>query len=192
MELTEPIEHINLRLSQVYGRESNNEPKFRVVWSEDQFEKRWTQHTAEGFELLHPEVRLLPKYRTYIQAKFILERFIQVAPGSELVEKTSYEPIWTFQDNKQNYLPPRYDVCEFVIEVMYQAMRTRGSGHVKYKDPNKSPEERHKMILDMEQKLFGDETDVGDALAHGDAIVSAGIESTLSPATQDEETRSEK
>lgn len=180
MELTEPIENINLRLSQVYGRESNNQPKFRVVWSEDQFEKRWTQHTPEGFELLYPEVRELPKYRQYIQAKYILERLCIVPPGADLVDKTSYEPIWTFQDKNKNYLPPRYDVCEFIIETMYNAMRKAGSGHAKYKDPNKSPEERQKMVLDMEHKLFGDETDVGDALAHGSGIVSAGIESTLS------------
>ena len=73
----ETLEIINKRLKDNYG-ETVDRPNFRIVWSEDQFENRLTHFTDEGFELIHPEVRQLPKYKQWIHDKYVLERLTEV------------------------------------------------------------------------------------------------------------------
>jgi hypothetical protein len=170
-ELSESIEYINKRLIQDFGREWNGMPRWRVVFSDDQLEKRWTEFTDEGFQLINPEVRELPKYRQRIQGKYILERLVPVVPPTDLVDKISYEPAWVFEDRVGNYLPPYYDGCKFVIESVYSAIDKKGN-HVKYKDPANDPEYREKLIDDAEDKLFGNETELTDALHHKAAIIN--------------------
>lgn len=173
MELREPIEEINKKLIQEFGYELTGQPRFRVVFSEDQYEKRWTSYTDEGFELLQPEVRLFPKYRQWVREKYILERFIPVHGETDLVEKTSYEPAWIFQDKKGNYLPPFFDGCRLVIESMYTAIGKKDT-FARYKDKNVSEEERLAHIKKIEVELFGNETDITDALAYGSGVSLAG------------------
>lgn len=168
MELAETIDALNEQLLSEYGRESlaEGQPRFRIVWSNDQFEKRWTKNTDAGFELIHPEVRLLPKYRHYIQDKYILERLVPVDENNtDLVEKVSYEPAWVFETSDGAYLPPRYDACVLIIDALHQAAGS-SRGFAKYKDPEVSAEFRKERLDKMEKTLFGNETSTGDALAH--------------------------
>ena len=171
MELREPIEDINKKLLEEFGSEliCGNKPKFRVVFSEDQYEKRLTSFTDEGFELLIPEVRLLPKYKQWVREKYILERLVPIIGETDLTEKISYEPAWVFQDKYGNYLPPFYEGCKFVIESIFAAMGKAGT-HIKYKDKNETMEEKKIRIEKVEQELFGNETDVADALAYGSGV----------------------
>lgn len=179
MELIESIERINEQLIREFGRAFNGWTNFRVVFSDDQFEKRWTDKTDEGLQLIHPEVRELPKYRQYIQGLYILERFIPIVGESDLTENVSYEPAWVFRDKDGNYLPPRYDMCKFIIEVLFSQMKP-GSGHAKYKDPHASKEEREKLILEMEHQLFGDETSISDALTYRTGVAGFNEKSKTS------------
>lgn len=176
MELREEISWINEQLIKEFGLEFNKEPRWRVVFSEDQIEKRWTDRTNEGFELLYPEVRELPKYRQYIRQRYILERLVPVTQGSDLTTKISYEPAWVFQDRYQNYLPPFFEGCKYVIEAIYSQINKQGT-HAKYKDPNATIEDRQAAIEKMELELFGNETDTTDALAYGSGVVNPGINS---------------
>jgi len=169
MELIESIRSINEKLKQEYGSFSDGRPNFRVVFSEDEYEKRWTNFTQEGFELLNKEVRLLPKYKQWLKQKYVLERLVPVGPDSDLTEKTSYEPSYVFQDKHMNYLIPRFDVCSFVIESIYAAMSKAGT-HARYRDVNETPEVREKRLDDMKEKLFGNDTDVSHALAYGSGV----------------------
>lgn len=169
MELREPIEDINKKLLDKYGKYTDGRPNFRVVFSDDQFEKRWTDFTDDGFQLLQPEVRELPKYRQYIRHRYILERLIPVVGESDLTTKTSYEPAWVFQDKNQNYLPPFFDGCVLIIDSILE--RAGHTGHVKYKDSNVSVEEREANLKKVENELFGNETNVGDHLAYGTGVV---------------------
>ena len=173
MELRESIESINEKLLNEYGTEFGNSPRFRVVFSEDQYEKRWTDHTDEGFELLQPEVRLLPKYKQWIKEKYILERLIPIVGETDLVTKVSYEPAWVFQDKHGNYLPPFFEGCKHVIESMFSVINQSGS-FKKYKDPDVSPEQRAAELKKVEDELFGNESDVTDALAYGTGVVVPG------------------
>ena len=175
MELRESIESINKKLLEEFGSEFGNAPRFRVVFSEDQYEKRLTNFTDEGFELIQPEVRLLPKYKQWIREKYVLERLVPVTGETDLVVKVSYEPAWVFQDKHGNYLPPFYDGCKFVIESLFQAMGRKDT-FVKYTDKNLSVEEREAELKRVQDQLFGNETDVGDHLAYGTGIVVPGNE----------------
>lgn len=169
MELREPIEEINKKLIYEFGREWNGEPRFRVVFSDDQYEKRWTQFTDEGFELLEPEVRVLPKYKQWVQQKYVLERYVPVTGETDLIDKISYEPAWVFQDKNGNYLPPFYEGCKLVIESLLSAMGRKDT-FTKYKDKNVSQEERLAEIKKVEDELFGNETEVTDALHYGSGV----------------------
>lgn len=173
MELRETIESINKKLLEYYGTEFGNAPRFRVVFSDDQYEKRWTTHTDEGFELVHPEVRELPKYKQYIRAKYILERLVPTGQETDLLTKVSYEPAWVFQDKDGNYLPPFFEGCKHVVESLFSAIDKAGT-FTKYKDKNISPEERLAEIKKVEDQLFGNETDVGDHLAYKTGVVVPG------------------
>ena len=173
MELREDIDRINNKLKEEFGYELDGRAKFRIVFSEDEYEKRLTEYTDEGFQLAIPEVRLLPKYKQWIHQKYILERLVPIPDNSELVEKVAYEPAWVFQDKHGNYLPPFFDGCKLIIESMYTAMGRKDT-FARYKDKNISKEEHLAHIQKVEQDLFGNETNVGDALAYGSGVVVPG------------------
>lgn len=185
MELRESIESINYKLERNYGRAFNNNPNFRVVFSDNQIEKRWTQNTKDGLELLFPEVKELPKYRQWVKQRYILERLVPIVGDTDLTVEINYEPCWVFQDNKGEYLPPWFEGCCLIIESLFEAAGKKG--HAKYKDPNTAPEERMKKLENMEAELFGNETDVSDAMAYGSGVslegftVDKGESATVSP-----------
>jgi len=178
------IENFNTRLFDKYGK-LNNKARFRIVWSDDQFEKRWTNHTPEGFLLLHPEVREYPKYKQSNPDCYVLERLTEVpvfgekdgAPATDL----SYEPLWFYEakDKKGENILPNWASLAFVIEHVLEAIRTQGQ-YVKYKDPNTKSEEAlelQKVRIDaMIEELFGNESETGDALAYKDGVSYAGLE----------------
>lgn len=169
MFLRESIESINKQLIEEFGTEFGKSPRFRVVFSEDQYEKRWTSNTDEGFELLTPEVREVPKYKQWIREKYILERLVPIVGETDLVTKVSYEPAWVFQDSKGNYLPPFYEGCKLIVEALME--RIGHKGFAKYKDPNVSEEARLAQITKVEEELFGNESNLTDDLHSGSGIV---------------------
>jgi len=179
MELTEQIETINRQLVDHFGIDTiNGLPMWRVVWSEDQFEKRLMDRTDSGVVLLVPEVRQVPKYRQWITKKYVLERLVlvpEVSQGELPSSKLSYEPIWPFQDGRQNYLPPQFEVCKIVIDTMYAALGKKSLAN--YKDPDADcvdPEiflaKQRAKIDKLTEEMFGDESSFGGALVHGEGI----------------------
>lgn len=169
------INDINKKLKDKYGIGPTNTPNFRLVWSDDQYEKRYMYYSPEGFELIHPEIRLVPKYRPYIKERYLLERLIPIAPNPELIVDIGYECCWVFQDRYQNYLPPAWAPCIFIIDSMFAAINSAGM-YKKYNDPNKDPEHKRAEIDAMIEQLFGNETPVGDALTHGYGVSFAGLD----------------
>jgi hypothetical protein len=177
MELVESIETINEQLRRAYGIDSiSSRPIYRVVWANDELEKRLMHFTDAGIQLLTPEIREVPKYAQWAKDRYILERLSYVEVNSPenmqmTVSKVSYEPIWSFVDNKLNYLPPRFEVAKVVIDTLHAAIHGDHSLR-KYKDDNAgSLEETQQRVETIQKELFGNETDTGDALAHGEAIV---------------------
>lgn len=164
----------NKRLSDIYGELEKGMPFFRLVWSDDVFEKRWMTHTDEGFQLLYPEVREVPKYRNWKPERYVLEglQFISPEMESDIPFPISYEPIWTFEDKGGNYLPPIWPAIHFILETLKE--NTEKSNMVKYKDPDADPQEaieNKKVRVDkLVEDLFGNETNVTTALSHRSGV----------------------
>ncbi len=181
MELTETIQSLNLQLKDLFGIDTiSGIPIWRIVWSEEQFENRlgtYDDYSSAGLYLRTvKEVRLVPKYRQWIQDKYVLERLVivPIINEDELPDtKISYEPMWVFETNKGMYLPPRLDVAKFIIDSVYSAMGK--SSLAKYKDPEYSQEEslelKKQRVNNLVEAVFGDETDVSDALTRKEGIV---------------------
>lgn len=182
MELTESVESINQQLREQFGIDTiSGIPIWRVVWSEEQFEYRYGTYddiTPAGLYLRTvTETRWVPKYRQWIQKKYILERLVVIPDFNkeELPDsKISYEPIWTFEDKFGNYLPPKYEAAKFIIDTIY-AVQYSNHDLARYKDPEDSQEaslELKKQRVDkIVEELFGDELgQIGLDLLHGQAI----------------------
>ncbi len=180
MLLKEPIEFINKQLERKYGKYINGMPNWRVVFSEDQFEKRlgtYSDFTPEGIFLREvTEVREAPKYRQWVHEKYILEglTLIPEINQAELpVSRLSYELMWVFEDGAGGYLPPRFDACIFIIDTT----RENQEGHsvAKHKDPDSDPQQaianREQRIKALQEELFGDATEIGDALSYKQGII---------------------
>lgn len=183
MELTETIESINSLLVDHFGKDTvTGLAMWRVVWSEDQYEHRlgtYDDFTPAGIYLRTvTEVRHVPKYKQWIKEKYVLENLVEIpiVNQQELPDsKISYEPIWVFQTGSGVYLPPKFEACKLIVDSIYA---TKGHKNlVKYKDPEAGLskadqfEFQRDKIDKLQEELFGNETLVGDGLAHKMAIV---------------------
>ena len=182
MELTQSIETINNQLIDFFGIDTvTGQAMWRVVWSEDQFEHRrgiYEDFSDAGLYLRTvEEVRYVPKYRQWIKEKYVLERLV-VVPEVNIAElpaaKITYEPMYTFETESGKYLPPRIDACQFVINAVLAA---QGKGSLsKYKDPLSGVTQEEYLAIKnrevdiLQAELFGNETDIGDALAHHEGV----------------------
>lgn len=183
MSTYEKVETLNRRLSDRYGLYSDGRPLWRLVWSEDEMEKRhgiWDDYTSNGLFIRRvEEVREVPKYRQWINPPcFILERLLEIPEGvqTQLLTKTSYETVFTFRDKWNQPLPPTWRAIELIMfSVLSNAARAVGA---KYEDPRNrladpkiAAEDRLREIAEIEEELFGNETQISDALAYGRGIV---------------------
>lgn len=176
------LERINQSLREKYGIDTlTTLPMWRVVWSDDQFEKRYGTFddiTPAGIYIRTvTEVRDVPKYRQWIQQKYILERLVVVPDyqQKELVEaKLSYEPMWTFEDANGQYLPPRFDACEFIINTVLAAQH--GTHNLKkYEDEEstqeKALESQRKRVDGLIEELFGEQSSLGGTTKTGESVI---------------------
>jgi hypothetical protein len=169
--IMESVETINQRLIDCFGLYYDR-PAWRLVFSEDQLEKRlgtFNDYTPEGFLIRSvTEIREVPKYRQWIHQKWVLERLIEVPQfqQAEILVPLSYEPIWVFEDNKGNPLDPIWLAIEFIIQHIHGV---QGKKQVPMKDPEADYETR---IENLQRFLFGNESEVADALAYKEGIVN--------------------
>lgn len=178
--MSEKIETINQFLKDTYGIDTDDSlPIFRVVWSEDQYEKREMKFTNSGIELLHPEVREVRKY-SYLKDVYVLERRVLVPEESqkELVGlQKSYEPLWNFKTEDDTPIRPTIAGCQFVINTVLAA-QGKSSLH-KYKHPmdgltaQEAYELNRQRIDKIQEELFGDESSLGGEThtASGSSII---------------------
>lgn len=168
----EPIEEINKRLVDHYGYFEDGQPNFRIVWSDDQLEKRLVDYTEEGLSLLVPEIREVRKYN-YIKHKYVLERLVPVPfYNKELVTKLSYEPVWTFEDAEGNPVPPRFISAKILADGIIEAMWNAGhKPAVKQPEKELNTKEAIEARIDIiEEMLYGNESKITDALKNDSAV----------------------
>lgn len=181
MHLLEPIEVINKRLEDYYGRYSDGRPNWRVVFSDDEFEVRFgtfKKETESGLFLGEETgYRRVPKY-TYIHHKYVLEKLMEVFGNTELTTPTSYEPVWTFEDKFKNPLPPKWEAIQILISLIHENMSKHPDG-AKYKQPeseSNSPEAIAARIAKVEEELFGNESALADDLHYKSGVSYAGLD----------------
>ncbi len=172
---TKEVKILNQKLIDKYGYNFDY-PMFRIVWGDDEFEKRWTEYDHRGNKLVNPEVRELPKYRQWDGGKYILERVTVVPHGilqNDLTEKMSYEPIYTFMGKNKEFLPPIWPMCLMIIYSYLKNLEP--SYYPKYKQTEEDIRRMDKAEFDRTyEALFGNDTDISDALAVKDGISMSG------------------
>lgn len=172
------VKYINKQLRSRYGISTDtNQPIFRIVWSDDQLENRKAKFTAEGIELLTPQIMEFQKYKIIgIEGKWILERLVVVPEyqQEEIGVKLSYEPIWVFQDKDGNALPPRLDAALLIVNTLYAALGKKSLRNYVDEQDGNSPEIKEARVQKLQEELFGNETEVGDALAHHSGVSLSG------------------
>ena len=153
--LPQEIVEINEQLARHFGIDTiSSQPIWRVSWSSDQYEKRLTDRTDEGFHLLTPEVRELPKYQ-YCKDRWILERLCLIPDvhiGDLPSQKQSYENMTTFENSfTGDAIKPSFEACKFVVDTVYAAMGKKSLA--KYVDEEaKNPIEAQRKRVDKLQE----------------------------------------
>jgi hypothetical protein len=126
------IDSINKRLLENY-RVLDGRPIYRIVWSDDQLEKRFSNKWTDwcGPIIIRSEysaTRTIKKYWYINPPCWVMEKLIFL-PSSwhvkelvkELVEAQNgtYEPIYPFRDSRNNPLPVVSDVVDFILERLH-------------------------------------------------------------------------
>src|SRR5262249_7313637 len=92
------LDFLNKQIKEKYGYKRGI-PRFRIVWANDEFEKRfgtYTDWTNNGVLIREvTEVRLVPKY-PIAKDRYILETVADY-PMPNLVDSNGYECLWKFQ-----------------------------------------------------------------------------------------------
>jgi len=149
------VDDINKNIK-VHGTNQYGDPLFRVVFSDDQTEKRngiYDDYSGNIYIRTVREIREVKKY-PWIKGKWILERW---APG-----ETSYHPslktdkngvyicVYVFQDVNQNYLPPLLKVAEIVINNL---LHPRSSGEMIAEDKEILAKEEEVEVDKIEKEI---------------------------------------
>ena len=169
----ESIETLNTRLEEFFGKDSDsNQPIFRIVWANDQTEMRKVEYSEAGIQFITPRVMECKKY-PYLKDLYVLERLVLIPETSaeELPSmRKSYEPIWSYCDADRNPVPPAWPPTKFVVDTLYAALGKQSMA--KYVDPEiADPETRAKGIEKLHEELFGNDSEVSDALHYREGVV---------------------
>jgi hypothetical protein len=115
------VAEINSWLRNNIGKNLFGQALYRVVFSDDQTEKRFgTFNDFHGnlFIRSFTGVREVKKY-PYIVGRYVFERWFppELTQHDELIgsEKGSYEPIYVFETYKGEPLPVTLKICQFLV-----------------------------------------------------------------------------
>ena len=121
------IHLINRRLKELYGQDFLRQPIFRVVWSDDELEKRFGEFEdyLEGTNIFLRRfvgVREAKKYN-FMKPQYILEKLFINKHNREILDNDTfsprmctYEPFWCFgRDDKDRPIKPVWRAVELVI-----------------------------------------------------------------------------
>jgi len=122
------MNEINNWLKSTYGTNLRGESIFRVVFSDNQLEKRFgtfRDHVGKIFIREYTAVREVPKY-PHIKHRWILEKWMppQLACSPELPESNegSYEPIQVFEHENGNPVIVERRIIEQIIHILFHPL----------------------------------------------------------------------
>jgi hypothetical protein len=145
-------QEINIKLKEVYGTTLDGHPKFRVVWSDEEVEKRQGEFEVwygPLFVRKESGIKEFKKY-SYISEKWILE-FYTKSNNPELLTSFSYEPLYTFQGPNEEYLPLNWDVCSIVINSVLN--RKERAPMTNREEENAEREEKEQRVKRLSNRL---------------------------------------
>lgn len=168
------IEAINRKLKE-RGRSLDGRPILRIVFSDEQLEKRVGTFTDwYGHILIRQEYKALRECKKYgyIAGKWVLERLTFLDPNNAIVKDElvdarngTYEPLYVFQDKDQQPLPVNWRIIEKMLWSMENY--TPGRGNQSMADSAEDDEIRQEIAYFEEQigpyqrsQLFADEAAV--------------------------------
>jgi hypothetical protein len=102
---------LNGKLKEVYGLTIDGRNRFRIVWSENCFEKRMNPFG---------KIEELKKY-SYLDKRYIFEVYTPEAKANPEILSDGYEPFYVFQDKHGKYLEPVWWACEVAVKLWIQA-----------------------------------------------------------------------
>lgn len=117
-------DEINTKLIDRYGLDLSGQPKYRVVWSNDETEVRvgeFSEYYGDIFLRKITGAREVPKY-TYIVDRWVLEVLVPTL-NPELLTKLSYEPLFVLQDKAGDFLPLEWRPLEIIINALENRVR---------------------------------------------------------------------
>jgi len=170
----EELKKINTYLADKYGR-LHDKPRFRLIWSTDEFEIRKSTFAYEydGLDLGTVEdTRKVPKY-SYAKDRYVLEEitYTRYVPA-ELVEQepVSYEPLWVFWtgDAGDYQEPDLFHVDQKCYFRVYNTLK----GHILTEKEliEKRDAAKAKNIAAFREKLDEAIPDTAHAIVHGEGI----------------------
>lgn len=155
MELSvlEDCKAINATLERLYGKHPIvNNANFRLVFSDEQFEKRSGEKSVYCGELyLRKEdgIHEVPKY-SYLDAQWVVERLIANHHQDVFEGNYTYEPVYAFPSNMP--MPP-WKAIEFLIKRLFVVdgvKRTATASEAKMEE-----EEKMKKAKEHARNLLG-------------------------------------
>lgn len=161
------VDEINKKLVEKYGCDLYNNPKFRIVWTSSQTEKRkgtFNEFYGSIFVRQVTGIREVPKY-PFAKERWVLEGISPNPYSEEVDSKLSYEPLWVFQDKDGNFLMPVWRAIELIIYSLQNPEKLT-PGQMDAKDEEKFKEE----VEFFDNYLAGDSTWIGNALATREAV----------------------
>lgn len=121
------IHLINRRLRDIYGKDLLDQAVYRVVWSDDEIEKRFAlfRDFVPGTNIFlreAREVREVKKY-SYLKPQYVLEKLFINQHNDEILDNKTfspractYEPLWCFgHENNGRARQPVWRAIELIL-----------------------------------------------------------------------------
>lgn len=120
------IHLINRRLRDIYGKDFLGQAIYRVVWSDDEIEKRFStfEDYVPGTNILLrrvTEVREVKKY-SYLEPQYVLEKLFFNQHNKEILDNKTlnpqtctYEPLWAFGRENKHPKPVVWRAVELIL-----------------------------------------------------------------------------
>lgn len=172
------VKFINSELRREFGLFFSR-PKFRIVWTGDQFEKRfgaYHKYSSAGDVLLSRDVGVkeVPKYPYVDPPWWMLERAVEFQDKS-IKDGNYYEPLYLFRqfDEKGNYgqfLPPRADMAILAakMSLVKRPKRTYEMDKAEFEEKEAKGEK------DIYEQICDQTSYLAHQFHHGEAIVMDG------------------
>lgn len=148
----ETIETLNRRLLERYGTDIYLRPRYRIVWADDQFEKR--ESTFSDFHMIHTlirtekEVREVRKYPDFL-GLHILET-LTFCPFPDVKTHNGYEPLFVFQRNDGTRLQPIWSAVEFIIKRLNTKVELKSESNFVEQDEKEAEQEAQDFLAMLE------------------------------------------